>query len=63
MPFARAAIKGEQSVMEIMRCIERVVLPEERYGLWKRALDEAAKLRDERRIIDVKIRCNTSEVQ
>jgi vacuolar protein sorting-associated protein 16 len=68
-PFARAAIKGEQSVTEIMRYIERVALPEERYGLfceaglWKRALEEAAKLRDERRIIDVKTRCNNSEVQ
>jgi vacuolar protein sorting-associated protein 16 len=68
-PFARAAIKGEQSVTEIMRYIERVALPEERYGLfceaglWKRALEEAAKLRDERRIVDVKTRCNNSEVQ
>ena len=68
-PFARAAIKGNQSVSDKMRYIERVTVPEERFGLfceaslWKKALEEAARLRDERRIIDVKSRCNDPELQ
>ena len=68
-PFARAAIKGGQAVSETMRYIERVTAPEERYGLfveaglWKRALEEAGKLRDERMILDVKSRCNSQELQ
>jgi hypothetical protein len=68
-PFARAAIKGDRNVAEKTRYIERVTVPEERFllfceaKLWKRALEEAARLRDERRIIDVKTRCNSSEIQ
>jgi hypothetical protein len=68
-PFARAAIKYGQSSSDIMRYIERVTVPEERYslfceaGMWKRALEEAAKLRDERRIIDVKTRCGNPNIQ
>lgn len=68
-PFARAAIKGGQPSIEVLRYIDRVNIPEERFslyceaGMWKRALDEAAKLRDGRRIIDVKSRCNNPELQ
>jgi hypothetical protein len=46
-----------------------VAVPEEKFGLfceaglWKRALEEAIRLRDERKIIDVKARCNSSELQ
>jgi hypothetical protein len=68
-PFAMAAIKGKQPVSEIMRYIERVTSPEERYDLfceatlWKRALDEAGKLRDPRRVANVRSSCNSPEVQ
>jgi hypothetical protein len=68
-PFARATIKGGQTSADILRYVERVSVPEERFslyceaGMWKRALDEAGKLRDERRIIDVKSRCNNPELQ
>jgi hypothetical protein len=68
-PFARAAIKGDQSSHDILRYIERVTVPEERFslfceaGMWKRALEEAVKLRDEMRIIDVKTRCGSPEIQ
>ena len=68
-PFARAAIKGNRSPAEKLRYIERVSVPEERFGLfceasmWKRALEEAFKMRDEIRIIDVKSRCNDVEIQ
>ena len=68
-PFARAAIKGKLGVTDVMRYIEKVTVPEERYdlfceaSLWKRALEEAAKMRDTRRIANVKSLCNSSEVQ
>mmetsp|Transcript_36896 Transcript_36896/g.41534 ORF Transcript_36896/g.41534 Transcript_36896/m.41534 type:complete len:1104 (-) Transcript_36896:41-3352(-) len=68
-PFAKAAIKGHQPIGDILRYIERVTLPEERFslygegGMWKRALDEAVKMKDVRRIIDVKGRCNDPEIQ
>jgi hypothetical protein len=68
-PFARAAIKAGRSEQEKLRYIERVTVPEEKFGLfceaglWKRALEEAGRLRDERKIIDVKARCNSSELQ
>ena len=68
-PFAMAAITGKQPVTEIMRYIERVTSPEERYDLfceatlWKRALDEAGKLRDPRRVSNVRSSCNSAEVQ
>lgn len=67
-PFARAVIKGKQSAAEILRYIERVSVPEERYdlfceaSLWKRALEEAVKMKDARRILNVKTLCNSSEV-
>ena len=68
-PFAMAAIKGKQTVSEVMRYIERVPSSEERYDLfceatlWKRALDEAGKLRDPRRVANVRSSCNSAEVQ
>ena len=68
-PFARAAIRGGQTSAEILRYIEKVTVPEERYtlfcesGMWKRALDEAARMRDAMRIIDVKTRCQHPELQ
>jgi hypothetical protein len=68
-PFARAAIKGKLGVTEIMRYIEKVTIPEERYdlfceaALWKRALDEAVKMRDAQRVVNVRTSCNSEEVQ
>jgi hypothetical protein len=68
-PFAMAAIMGKQPVSEIMRYIERVTSSEERFdlffeaNLWKRALDEAGKLRDSRRVTNVRSSCNSAEVQ
>jgi hypothetical protein len=68
-PFARAAIKGRLGVTEIMRYIEKVTIPEERYdlfceaALWKRALDEAVKMRDAQRVANVRTLCNSEEVQ
>lgn len=68
-PFARAAIKGQLGVSEIMKYIERVTIPEEKYdlfceaALWKRALDEAMKMRDAQRITNVRSLCNSEEVQ
>jgi vacuolar protein sorting-associated protein 16 len=67
-PFARAAIKGKQNPPEVLRYIERVSMPEERYDLfcessqWKRALEEAVKIKDSRRILNVKTLCNSSEI-
>jgi hypothetical protein len=68
-PFARAAIKGKQSVSEILKYIEKIPVPEERYdlfceaALWKNALDEASRLKDGRRIMNVKTLCNSPEMQ
>jgi vacuolar protein sorting-associated protein 16 len=68
-PFARAAIRGKQPQQEVLRYIEKITSPEERFSLygealmWKLALEEAFKMKDERRIIDVKARCNNPEIQ
>lgn len=68
-PFAQAAIQGDRSSSEVLKYIERVAAPEERFslfceaGIWQRALEEAVKLKDERRIIDVKSRCGSPELQ
>eukprot|EP00536_Pseudo-nitzschia_multiseries_P008325 jgi/Psemu1/296870/fgenesh1_pm.210_\ len=68
-PFARAAIKGRQPASDILRYIEKVTVPEERFslygegGMWKKALDEAVKMKDGRRIMDVKARCNDPQIQ
>ena len=68
-PFARAAIKGKLGVAEVTRYIERVTVPEERYDLfceaelWKRALDEAVKMRDAQRVANVRASSNSEEIQ
>ena len=68
-PFARAAIKGRQPAKDILRYIERITDPEERFGLygeagmWRRALEEAVKMKDGMRIMDVKARCNDQEIR
>lgn len=68
-PFALAAIRGKQSTEEVMRYIERVPVPEEKYdlfceaGFWKQALDEATRMRDTRRILNVKSLCNSPDLQ
>ena len=68
-PFAIAAIKGHQPANDILRYIERITVPEERFNLygeasmWRRALEEAVKMKDGRRIMDVKARCNDAEIQ
>mmetsp|Transcript_17132 Transcript_17132/g.25327 ORF Transcript_17132/g.25327 Transcript_17132/m.25327 type:complete len:1041 (+) Transcript_17132:101-3223(+) len=67
-PFAMAAIQGKQSDPEIMRYIDRVTISEERYDLfceaklWKRALEEAGKLRDTRRVANVRSSCNSADI-
>lgn len=68
-PFARAAIRGKLTSVEIIKYIDRVAAPEERYDLfceaflWKRAIEEAVKLKDTQRILNVKTLCNSSEIQ
>ena len=68
-PFARVAIHGQQPQSEILRYIDRILIPEEKYdvlceaGQWKKALDVAAKLRDSRRILNVKTLCNDTTIQ
>ena len=68
-PFARAVIKGKQTSTEIARYVDRVAIPEEKYDLlceaamWKPALEEAAKMRDPRRILNVKSLCQQSDIQ
>jgi vacuolar protein sorting-associated protein 16 len=68
-PFASAAIRGKQSEAEVMSYIDRVFIPEERYdllceaGLWKKALEEANKMKDSRRVLNVKSLCSSSEIQ
>jgi vacuolar protein sorting-associated protein 16 len=68
-PFARAALNGKQPVTEVMRYIDKITVPEEKYdllceaGQWKNALDEAFRMRDTRRILNVKSLCNTPDLQ
>jgi len=68
-PFARAAIKHDQATSEITRYIDRVQGAEERYDLyceakaWKKALDEATKLKDAGRVGNVRAICNSPETQ
>jgi len=68
-PFALAAIKGKQPISEINRYIERVNTPEDRYDLfceaklWKRALDEAQKLKDPNKVMSVSSMCNSPEIR
>mmetsp|Transcript_15939 Transcript_15939/g.36638 ORF Transcript_15939/g.36638 Transcript_15939/m.36638 type:complete len:286 (-) Transcript_15939:566-1423(-) len=68
-PFARVAIQYDQGVTEITRYIDRVQVGEERYGLfceaklWKRAVEEAVKLKDPQRIMNVRSICNSADIQ
>jgi vacuolar protein sorting-associated protein 16 len=68
-PFARAALQGKQPITEVMRYIDKIAIPEEKYdllcevGQWKNALDEAFRMRDSRRILNVKRMCNLPELQ
>jgi hypothetical protein len=68
-PFVRAVIRGKQSTAEIVRYLDRITVPEERYdlygeaGLWKKALEEAVRLKDPRRVINVKTLCNDPDLQ
>ena len=67
--FALAVIKKKQSTVEILRYIEKVTDSEERYDLfceakfWKRAVEEAKKMDDVNRIMNVRNICNISEIQ
>jgi hypothetical protein len=68
-PFARAAIRGKQNETEVMKYIDRVTAMDERYDLfceatmWKKALEEAGKMRDGNRILNVKRLCNSDDIQ
>ncbi|KAL7503518.1 hypothetical protein ACHAXN_001505 [Cyclotella atomus] len=71
-PFALAAIKGRQGEAEIMHYVGRMQGQsdgEDRYelfceaGMWRKAVDEAVKLGDRRRIAHVKSVCNSIEIQ
>ena len=68
-PFVRAVIRGKQPTQEIVRYLERLPSPEERYdlyceaNLWTKALEEAIRLRDGQRILNVKSLCNNAEIQ
>lgn len=68
-PFARAAITGKQPISEVIRYIGRVTIAEEKYDLlvesklWKDALEEAFKMKDSRRIINVKSLCGDPDLQ
>ena len=68
--FAQVVIRAteHQPITEILRYIEKVSAPEEKYDLfceanqWQRALDEAMKIKDIRRILNVKTLCNSSDI-
>jgi hypothetical protein len=75
-PFARAVLRagrrlgGTATTDEAAKYyIDRVTVPEERYELlcearmWRQALDEAYRMRDSRRILNVKSLCNSSDLQ
>ena len=68
-PFARVAIDGGQTETEVLRYIEGIVDPEEKYDtlcygkFWSKALDEAYRLRDARRIHNVKLLCSSADLQ
>ncbi|KAL3808465.1 hypothetical protein ACHAXA_000878 [Cyclostephanos tholiformis] len=71
-PFAQAVIKARQGQAEIMYYIDRMSDKsdgEARYelfceaGMWKKALEEAVKLSDGRKIANVKSMCNSPDIQ
>lgn len=67
--FALAAIKRKREVSDILWYIQKVTDGEERYDLfcesklWKRALDEAKRLDDVRRVMHIRSVCNTPDIQ
>jgi hypothetical protein len=67
--FALEAIKHKQDVSDVLWYIQKVTDGEERYDLfceaklWKRALDEAKRLDDIRRVLHIKSVCNSTEIQ
>lgn len=67
--FALAVIKRQQSIVEILRYIEKVADSEERYDLfieaklWKQAVEEAKKMQDVNRIMHIRTVCNVPEIQ
>jgi hypothetical protein len=67
--FALVAIQKRQDVSDILWYIQKVTDGEERYDLlceaklWKKALDEAKKLGDIRRVMNVKAFCNDPDIQ
>ena len=70
-PFASAAIRGKQGEAEIMHYVGRMGQAdgEDRYelfveaGMWRKAVDEAVKLGDGRRVAHVRSVCNSTEIQ
>lgn len=71
-PFALAAIKGKQGEAEIMHYVGRMQEKsdaDDRYdllceaGLWRKALEEAVKQGDGRKIANVRSLCNNPDVQ
>lgn len=71
-PFALAAIRGGQGQGEIMHYVGRMTDKgdgEDRYdlfceaGMWKRALEEAVRLGDGRKVAHVRSVCNSGDVQ
>ena len=67
--FALAAMKANQSTNEILRYIEKVSDADERYDLfyeakmWKGAFQEARKMSDARRVMQVRSACNKPDIQ
>jgi len=67
--FALAAIKRQQSPVEILRYIEKVTDSDERYDLfceaklWKQAVEEAKRMQDVNRIMHVMTVCGVPEIQ
>jgi hypothetical protein len=71
-PFAQAVIKGWQGQAEILYYIDRMTDKSDgdaRYellceaGMWKKALEEAVKLGDGRKIANVRSMCNSPDIQ
>lgn len=67
--FALEGIKHRQSEETIMKYIDRITESEERYELlcegkfWKRAVDEAMKLGDKRKLIHIRSVCGSPVIQ
>lgn len=67
--FALAAIKKRRDISDVLFYTQKVTDSEERYDLfceaklWKRALDEAQKLGDVRRAMNIRAVCNNPDIQ